>query len=265
MYVLELPQKSDSIQSMLFWEHELRRFRTALQERFEVEITDDLIRKAICVMNRERRLRRQLAKVMELDDPPITGRQLLDLRSSISGISCDLKQYQHVLDWVRIQPGGGYADRTRVLLTGVPLAQGAERVLEIIEGNGGLVVCMENCSGLKPILEDVDEKADDPIVALAVKYFQVPCAVMTRNDRRLDTIRSMVRQYRPHCIIDLVWQACLTYDVESVRVRHMAEQELGLPYLRIETDYSPNDSARIATRVQALFETVGGKAVGKPG
>ncbi len=54
--------------------------------------------------------------------------------------------------------------------------------------------------------------------------------------------------------------ACATYDVESARVRRVVEDELGLPYLRIETDYSPSDSARIAVRVEALFETVrGGK------
>ena len=65
------------------------------------------------------------------------------------------------------------------------------------------------------------------------------------------------RQYRAECIVELIWQACLTYDVESQRVRRLAETELALPYLRIETDYSPSDSARIATRVEALFETVG--------
>jgi len=53
----------------------------------------------------------------------------------------------------------------------------------------------------------------------------------------------------------LTWQACLTYDVESVLVRRLAEEELGLPYLRIETDYSPSDSARLAVRVEALYET----------
>jgi benzoyl-CoA reductase/2-hydroxyglutaryl-CoA dehydratase subunit BcrC/BadD/HgdB len=41
-------------------------------------------------------------------------------------------------------------------------------------------------------------------------------------------------------------------------VRRLAEKELHVPYLRIETDYSPSDSARIATRVEALFETVRG-------
>jgi benzoyl-CoA reductase/2-hydroxyglutaryl-CoA dehydratase subunit BcrC/BadD/HgdB len=82
---------------------------------------------------------------------------------------------------------------------------------------------------------------------------------MTPNDRRLETLRQLARQYRPQCVIELIWQACLTYDVESHRVRRLAEEELHLPYLRIETDYSPSDSARIATRVEALFETVRGK------
>ena len=49
--------------------------------------------------------------------------------------------------------------------------------------------------------------------------------------------------------------------MESYRVRRLAEEELDLPYLRIETDYSPSDSARIAVRVEALFETVRGSAV----
>ncbi len=143
-----------------------------------------------------------------------------------------------------------------MLLTGVPVVHGAERVVEIIESHGGLVVCMDNCTGLKPILEDVEETAADPIVALAEKYFRLPCSVMTKNHRRLEILKELAQEYRVQCVIDLIWQACLTYDVESYFVKKLAEQDLGLPYLRIETDYSPSDSARIALRVEALFETV---------
>jgi benzoyl-CoA reductase/2-hydroxyglutaryl-CoA dehydratase subunit BcrC/BadD/HgdB len=107
-------------------------------------------------------------------------------------------------------------------------------------------------------VEDVDESAADPLVAIAEKYFHLPCSVMTANDRRMDLLRQLAADYRPQCVIDLIWQACLTYDVESHRVRKLCEDELHLPYLRIETDYSPSDSARIAVRVEALFETVRG-------
>ncbi len=104
-------------------------------------------------------------------------------------------------------------------MTGVPMVHGAERVMEIIESHGGLVVCMDNCTGLKPILDDVDETAADPIVALAEKYFRLPCSVMTKNSRRFDVLRNLAREYRAQCVIDLIWQACLTYDVESYFVK----------------------------------------------
>lgn len=78
----------------------------------------------------------------------------------------------------------------------------------------------------------------------------------TPNVRRFESLEALVRKFSVECVIDLVWQACLTYDVESAQVQHLCEQKLGLPYLKIGTDYSPGDSARISSRVEALIETV---------
>ena len=257
MYVLELPQKADRHDALEQWTGQLRKFRAFLGERFGAEITDARLREAVGTMNRERALRRRLAALMKSDNPPLSGRELLDLKSIISGIPADLAQYESAIEYLRGNPpDADLSSRVRVLMTGVPLVHGAERVLDIIEDGGGLVVCMENCTGLKPLMEDVDESAADPLAALAEKYYRLPCSVMTPNDRRLETLRQMAADYSVQCVVELIWQACLTYDVESSRVRRLAEQELGIPYLRIETDYSPSDSARITTRVEALFETV---------
>ena len=257
VYVLELPQKVDDPDALDHWRAELRKFRAFLEERWGVEITDDCIRKATGVMNQERSLRRRLASLMAADHPPLTGRQLLDLKSNISGIPADFEQYKKAYDLLsRKDPCSRTGSRVRVLMTGVPMAHGSERVLDIIEDSGGLVVAMETCSGLKPILEDVDLDAADPIDALADKYFHLPCSVMTSNDRRLESLGRLAEIYRPDCVIELIWQACLTYDVESCRVKRYANEELGIPYLRIETDYAPSDSARIAVRVESLFETI---------
>ena len=257
MYVLELPQKAHDPDALERWVSELQKFRHFLESQWKVQVTDCKLRQAIDVMNRERSLRRDLAALMQADPPPLSGRQLLDFKSSISGIPDDLDQYAKALDQYRVQPPAAkLAGRPRVLMTGVPLVRGAERVLEIVEDCGGVVVAMENCTGLKPILEDVDSAACDPLRAIAEKYFHLPCSVMTPNDRRLDSLRQLVATYRPDCVVELVWQACLTYDVESHQVKRVIEQELGLSYLRIETDYSPSDSARIVVRVEALLETV---------
>ncbi len=256
-YLMELPQRENDPDAMHRWEAELHRLKAFLEERYHTTITPEKLRAAIELMNRERALRRQLAELMQAEEPPLTGRQLLDLKSIISGIPADLDQYAAAVRQLQHRGPAPQAQPrpVRVLLTGVPLVHGAERVIEIIEAQGGLVVCQENCTGLKPILDDVVLNGSNPIRALAEKYYHLPCSVMTRNDRRLDSLRRLAAEYRAECVIELIWQACLTYAVESYRVRRLAEEELGLPYLRIETDYSPSDSARIAVRVGALVET----------
>ncbi len=269
MYVLELPQKAEEPDALEHWVLEMRNLRQHLATRFATEITEAKLIEAIQLMNRERGLRRQLADLMVLETPPLTGRQLLDFKSIISGVEADLQQYERALEHYG-QANAKVTDHAsritngtppvRVLLTGVPLVHGAERVLELIEGSGAVVVCMENCTGLKPILEDVDLEAEpDPIRAIARKYYHLPCSVMTPNPRRFESLRALAAKFRPQCIIELVWQACLTYDVESWRVRKVVEEELRLPYLKITTDYSPSDSARITARVEALFEMVRAK------
>jgi len=268
MYVLELPQKAGDSDAFEHWVLEVRKLQQYLASRFALEITDDALIKAIQLMNRERGLRRQLADLMTAEAPPLTGRQLLDFKSIISGMEADLQQYERALaGYAQANPSAEPTDHAtrntqhrapvRVLLTGVPLVHGAERVLELIESAGAVVVCMENCTGLKPILEDVDLASEpDPLRAIAKKYYHLPCSVMTPNPRRFDSLRALAAKFRPQCVIELVWQACLTYDVESHQVRKLIEEELRLPYLKITTDYSPSDSARISARVEALFETV---------
>jgi benzoyl-CoA reductase/2-hydroxyglutaryl-CoA dehydratase subunit BcrC/BadD/HgdB len=267
MYVLELPQKAEDPDAYEHWVLEIRKFQQCLAARFAVDITDEKLVQAIQLMNRERSLRRELADLMVADPPPFSGRDLLEFKSIISGIETDLQHYERALHRYAPTPTAvPIANQkskienppalVRVLLTGVPLVHGAERVLELIERCGAVVACLENCTGLKPILEDVDVATEpDPIRAIAKKYYHLPCSVMTPNSRRIETLRLLAAKFRPQCVIELVWQACLTYDVESWKVRRLAEEELRLPYLKITTDYSPADSGRISARVEALLET----------
>ena len=262
MYVLELPQKEQDPDAFAHWHAELRKFKRFLESRYGNAITEAKLDGAIRVMNRERALRRDIAALMKAERPPLTGRHILELKSSISGIDEDLGQYEKALALYSGKEGcPETANRVRVLMTGVPIVHGAERVLDLVEAHGGLVVCAENCSGVKPVLEDVDDSGSDPLRAIAQKYFHLPCSVMTGNQGRLESLRRLAGEFRAECIVELVWQGCLTYDVESVRIKRFCEQELGLSYLRIETDYSPSDYARIAVRIEALFETVRAKAL----
>lgn len=257
MHVLELPQKARDPDALARWTQELRKLRAALEARFSVSITDDALRDAIRLMNRERRLRLALAQTLRADAPPLSGRELLDLKSLFACLPDDLAAYERILAELPSRPAAERPDpaNVRVLLTGVPIPHCAERVMDLLEGDRATVVCQENCTGIKPLLEEVDETAADPLAALAEFYYHLPCSVLTPNRDRLDKLERLAAEYHAECIVELVWHACLTYDVESAYTRELAGR-LGLPYLKIETDYSPSDDARLALRIGALYETV---------
>jgi benzoyl-CoA reductase/2-hydroxyglutaryl-CoA dehydratase subunit BcrC/BadD/HgdB len=266
MYVLELPQKALDPDALAHWTAELRKFRLFLQRRYGRVITRRRLEDAARTTNRYRSVRRRLAGLMARPRPPLTGKELWDLNSLIGCSPEDLEQYRRALAVLRRRAAPPEAaGKVRVLLTGVPMPHGAGKVIDVIENAGGLIVCMENCTGLKPHLEDVDLSAGDLLAAIARKYFHLPCSVLTPNRRRLDLLRRLARRFRPQCVIEAVWQACLTYDVESATVRQFVQRDLGLPYLRISTDYSPGDSASLSLRVEALMETVRGRGGGSPG
>jgi benzoyl-CoA reductase/2-hydroxyglutaryl-CoA dehydratase subunit BcrC/BadD/HgdB len=257
MHVMELPQKADDPDARAHWVRELHKLREALGRLFGTEVSDARIREATRLTNRERRLRRALAELLRVPRPPLSGRELLDLKSLIACLPDDLAAYSRILSALPSRPDAERppACAVRVLLTGVPTPHGAERVVDLLGAEGGLVVCQENCTGLKPIMQDIPEDAADPVEALADAYWRLPCSVLTPNTRRHELLRQLARDYRAECVVELIWHCCLTYDVEASRTRELAER-LGLPYLRIETDYAPNDDARIALRVAALYETV---------
>ncbi|TJX13298.1 2-hydroxyacyl-CoA dehydratase [Tissierella creatinini] len=52
------------------------------------------------------------------------------------------------------------------------------------------------------------------------------------------------------------WVACHTYAIESFSLKKVVEEELNLPFIQIETDYSDSDTGQVKTRVEAFLETI---------
>jgi len=252
VHVLELTQKPDVREAQEHWKAEVRALATALEELTGRRITDERLREAIRAMNEERRLRMEIASFAGRG---LTGREVLLAKSSVSCRPEDLAAYRELLDMLRAAPPEPDG-RPRILMTGVPMPSGAEKVLEVIEQCGGVVVAQENCTGIKPLYEPVSEEGD-PLEAIAEKYFHLPCSCMTPNAARLELISELARRFEPHGVVELVWQACHTYNVEAELVKRFVTEELGLPYLKIETDYSPSDLENIRLRVEAFLALAG--------
>jgi benzoyl-CoA reductase/2-hydroxyglutaryl-CoA dehydratase subunit BcrC/BadD/HgdB len=256
-HILELTQKVDEEEAYLHWLSEVRKLRDALQDHFGKEVTDDDLEEAIALMNFERKLLRRAYELGERKPSVVTGLELAHLRYRISGIPEHHRMLERFVEMVEerkeyVCPPG----TPRVMITGCPMSSGTFKIIEVIEECGGVVVVQETCSGWKPMDTLTEEGTRDPLDAIARKHFSIPCSCMTPNRGRLDLIGRLSRRFRVDAVVDLVWHACLTYSVESWQVEKHVRDDLGLSYLKVDTDYSESDRERLSVRIQTMLEMI---------
>ena len=63
MHIMNLPQTASAEESLPLWEAEMVRFKNYLEHQLSVEITDEKLRDAIRLMNRERDVMKRLHKL----------------------------------------------------------------------------------------------------------------------------------------------------------------------------------------------------------
>ena len=120
--------------------------------------------------------------------------------------------------------------------------------------NGGVVVTYENCTGAKSIDRLVDENAEDIYQAIAERYLAIGCSVMTPNPNRFDLMGRLIDEYQVDGVLEMTLQACHTYNVETRAIRKFVNEEKGIPYINVETDYSQADVGQLNTRIAAFIE-----------
>lgn len=265
MHIMNLPQTANDKDSLGLWKNEMVKFKEYLEAQFNVEITDVKLRDAIKLMNRERIAMRNLHKLNANKPAPISGMDMM-VAQWLKGFNVDkeagIDLIERLIEEVEERMKKGiyaYDEKApRILLTGCPTGVGgADKVLRVLEESGAAVVALENCTGYKglDVLVDEDENKD-PLLALAEKYLSTPCSCMTNNNGRLDLIKRLSEEYGVDGIVDLTYQACHTYAIESFTVKKYVQDELKIPFMQIETDYSESDTGQIKTRIEAFLETL---------
>jgi benzoyl-CoA reductase/2-hydroxyglutaryl-CoA dehydratase subunit BcrC/BadD/HgdB len=145
--------------------------------------------------------------------------------------------------------------RPRILWTGLGNSLGCDKVLRLVEDCGGVVVCQEGCGGVTRLNDPIDT-AKEPIVAIAERYLRVTCACMTPNDTRFADIDALITEYRIDGVIDLTWQGCHAFNIESYRVGELVRETCGIPFLHVVTDYSESDVGQLRLRVEGFIEQI---------
>ena len=258
VFVMDLPN-SQSENGLQLYKAELLRLKAYIEEKFGITITDDDMRKAVKLENEIRVAKKHLIDTMKNDPCPVSGLDMFKVLYG-SGFKFDHEAIPGEVYAVRDKIEKEFAEgkkldkRPRIVITGCPIGGVTEKVIKAIEDNGGVVVAMENCVGAKQYDRLIDEDAEDIWEAVAYRYLQIGCSVMTPNPNRYDLLGRTIDEYKADGVLEMTLQACHTYNVEHKSIERFCTEEKKVPYFMVETDYSTADVAQLNTRIAAFIE-----------
>lgn len=259
MHIMSLPQNLHRENSFDYYRDELFILKDEVEKNLGVKITEEAISEKIKLRNSERKALREFYELGKLCPPPLTGIEMRKVLGSTQYIGDKEKEIENIKNITRLvkeryeKEGTTVSkDAKRILVTGCPLGDATEKILETIEDNGGVIVCFENCSSTKSIDDLVDE-TKNPYDALAERYLKTACACMSPNTNRLNMIDHYIDEYKIDGVIDVILQTCHTYNVETNRIKKKANEK-GVPYMSLETTYSQEDIGGLTTRIAAFIE-----------
>lgn len=257
VYVMELPNRQ-SDEGLALYRREIIRFKEKLERQFETVISEEAIRRQIHLRNEVSKALLRLQCLMVKDPAPVSGLDIVNTAYG-SGFNLDVEslpgRLSEIADMIEADYAAGknVGKKPRILVTGSPSGGAALKVVRAIEESGAVVVAFENCNGLKSLIL-TDEENPDVYDALARRYLGIGCSCMTPNPNRLAMLDRLIDEFHVDGVVDIVLQACHTYNVETGLVGRLVKEKKGIPYTVVETDYSQADLGQIRTRMEAFIE-----------
>ena len=150
-------------------------------------------------------------------------------------------------------------NRPRILVTGSPIVFPNFKLPLLIEEMGGALVADETCMGERGAYDPpaiIDQSVDGIMRGLANRSTRpCTCPTFVDNKRRIYRIRQMIENYGVQGVIYHVLRGCLVYDYEY-RVMEEELGKLGVPIIRVESDYNEEDVEQLRIRIEAFVELI---------
>jgi predicted CoA-substrate-specific enzyme activase len=263
-----VPRVSDRPTGRDFFRQEIINFKNDLEGLTGVPITDDKLRKSIRLHKKLRQTVHKISDLRKRNHPPLSGSDFLEITRAYRTLPAEeqLPILEDLYQRLSAIPDDD-APRMRFMICGGIMADGDRRLLDLLEKDIGVnVVVEDHCTGLSPFYYELAE-TDDPYRDLANAYLdQAPCARQSPLSKRIDFAGNLAKEYQVDAVIYYFLKFCPSFSqTKSFFLRRF--QELGIPTLEIDTDFSQGDTGQIKTRLEAfvevLKETRGAKALCK--
>ena len=251
LFFLNAPLKRGKT-ALKFFIDDLKELITQLENKFNIKISSEKLRKAIKKMNHIRNLLREISQYREkmvLKSSEfhalVKEVQQQDKEEMIEKLEKKLEQLENrkpLTDNLK-----------KVLLTG-SVIDDTEFII-FLENMGFQVVTDDLCIGTKYFWNNVDE-SEEPIKALAEYHLNKPIySTKFPSYNRFKVLKKLTERHSIDGVINVAQKFCepVLYDHPYFNKKF---KELGIPYLFIEMEYNRESYKQLATRFEAFAEII---------
>ena len=247
-----------------FYRKELDYFILRLEEFTRKKLDKDKLRDAIQLYNCRRALLRELYEFRKSNPPLISGTEITKVLVAGMGIPATehIDLLQALIGEVKNRPVPKADGLPRIFIWGNEIDDIA--FIRLVEECGAHVVMDDLCTGTRFFWDDVPE-TEDPLDGLTTRYICTHCPrslspqVGNRADdleNRFGYMRKFISRWQADGVIFYIVRYCDTCELEGPDLREYLNN-LKLPVLMIEDDYSTSTIGQLRTRIQAFLEMIG--------
>jgi benzoyl-CoA reductase subunit C len=246
-----------------FYHKELEFFIKGLEKWSGKKLDTGKFREAIRLYNQRRAVLRELYELRKPDPPLVSGTEITEVLVAGMGIPAaeHIELVKRLIVEVKGRPRPKAQKLPRVFLWGNEIDDIA--FIKLIEESGAYVVMDDLCTGSRFFWDDVPE-TNDPLDGIVSRYLHIHCPrsnipkAETREkdlENRYGYINRFIKEWNANGVIFYIVRYCDTCEMEGPDLREYLN-EMKLPVLMIEDDYSTSTIGQLRTRVQAFLEMI---------
>jgi benzoyl-CoA reductase subunit C len=246
-----------------FYRKELEFFIKGLETWSGKKLNTDKLRGAVRLYNERRAVLRELYELRKPDPPLVSGTEITVALVAGMGIPAaeHIELVRKMIGEIKARPRPKAQKLPRIFLWGNEIDDIA--FVKLIEESGAYVVMDDLCTGTRFFWDDVPETSD-PLDGIVSRYLHTHCPrtyipkVETREKdlgNRYGYISRFIKDWNGNGVIFYIVRYCDTCELEGPDLREYLN-EMKLPVLMIEDDYSTSTIGQLRTRVQAFLEMI---------
>ena len=251
-YYLPMPNNVQSKRALPYLTGELRVLKEALEKWTGKAITDEDLNRGIEIMNKSRKLTRDLYELRKQPNPALTG--LEAMYAVVASQMVDKKDYNETLQGILEKlPQRPVEKDSKVRLMILGSEDDDTEFLQMVESLGAIFVVDDHCTGSRYFWNEVTPN-QNPLEAIASRYVErVPCPSKDWPERtRMEHIKKLAQDWEVQGAIVIQQKFCDPHELDIPATIESLKQ-IGIPAQFLEFDVTV-PVGQFKTRVEAFLE-----------